>query len=197
MTKLTRKVKKEKFQNNIMLKRAGLKTSEIIERINHTYKLLDIIDETLVCNNVNRLSELLDLASLSSIIGNFLVIGIQKSSGGRFRSNHPHTYPDLITTQKDASNIEIKISLENNKPKGHLAKNGSYLTFRYFLGNESGKYMEKPNRGNIVWVWEVRFGFLNVSDFGTSSTTGDSGKTAPINKEGWKKMNIIFSDKTA
>lgn len=195
MSKIPRQVKKAQFQNNPILKDAGLQISEIIKSINHTYKLLDIIDDTLTANGLNRLSELLDLASLSSIIGNFLVVGIQNASNRRFVSNQPHRYPDLIATTKNASNIEIKVALENNKPKGHLAKDGYYLTFRYFLGDESCKYMKKPHRGNMVWIWEVRFGFLNIDNFSTSSTVGDSGKTAPINKEGWKKMHVIFSEK--
>ena len=55
--------------------------------------------------------------------------------------------------------------------------------------------LDSSNRGNIVWIWEVRFGFLDVEDFSVSNTEGDSGKTAPINSNGWNKMNVLFSEK--
>ena len=189
---MVRIVKSDQFHDNSKLQKADLRILEIVEGINYTYKLLDIIDNELVANQSCRLSQLVELANLSSIIGNFLALGIQKSSGKKFVVNKPHTYPDLISTVKQMPGIEIKVALEKNKPKGHLAKEGYYLTFRYFLGDRDGSYMEKPDRGDIVWIWEVRFGFLNTEHFTRSNTPGDSGKTAVINKKGWSNMNMVF-----
>ena len=49
---------------------------------------------------------------------------IVKASNGVFRKNGPHKYPDLLADRLDAANVEIKVALEDNKPKGHLAKPG-------------------------------------------------------------------------
>ena len=191
---------KRNIQNsNIILTKdmtcAGLTQKNLVSGVLHMYNILDIIDKFLVKEQSGRISTLVELANLSSIIGNLIAEGIVKTSSNIFKKNAPHTYPDLITENKNAKNIEIKIALESNKPKGHHPKNGHYLTIRYVLGDKNGKYMVgKNNRGDVVWIWEIRFGQLQEKDFNTSDTKGDSGKTAVINSTGWKKLKVIFED---
>ena len=85
--------------------------------------------------------------------------------------------------------------LETNKPKGHLAKKGYYLTFRYVLGDIYGSYVKgKENRKDVIWIYEIRFGYLHIKDFNFSSTAGDSGKTAVINAAGMQKLNVIYKN---
>ena len=79
------------------------------------------------------------------------------------------------------SQLEIKMALEDNKPKGHLAKPGFYLTCRYVLADTSGNFVRGvAQRGAVVWIWELRAGLLGMEHFNLSNTPGDSGKTEII-----------------
>lgn len=167
----------------------------IASGVTHAYKILDTIDNTLVSQKIERLSKLVELANVSSIFGNIISSGIANSSSGIYKKNAPHTYPDLLACHKRAKDVEIKVSLETNKPKGHLAKKGYYLTFRYVLGDIYGSYVKgKENRKDVIWIYEIRFGYLQKKDFNLSSTAGDSGKTAVINATGMQKLNVIYEN---
>jgi hypothetical protein len=137
----------------------GLTPHMLRHGVAETYRVLDTIDETLTSASGLRLSEIVELANLSSIVGNIVAQGIVNNSGGVFTRAGPHKYQDLRPTTETAEPIEVKISLENNKPKGHLAKAGHYLACRYVLGDEAGNYV-RGERGNVVWLWEIRFGHL-------------------------------------
>ena len=89
--------------------------------------------------------------------------------------------------------VEIKVALEHNLPKGHLPKAGHYLTFRYVLGNRDGTY-DRKERGEVVYMWEVRFGYVRKRDFAESNTEGDSGRTAVIKNEVLKRMERLYFD---
>jgi hypothetical protein len=54
-----------------------------------------------------------------------------KAGGGIFGRAGAHKYQDLRSKTSAEHNVEIKVSLEKNPPKAHLAKEGHYLTFRY------------------------------------------------------------------
>ena len=174
--------------------RTGLTRSMISEGITFVYDVIDRIDASLLQYEF-KLADVVELANLSSIIGNLIRHGIVEASNGRFVNSGPHKYPDMLANSPEAEDIEIKIALENNKPKGHLPKAGNYLTFRYVLGDSDGNFEKgKKNRNNVPWVWEARFGLLAEADFTVSNTPGDSGKTANINKSGWDKMEVVFLD---
>lgn len=174
----------------------GLDSNMLLEAINHCYHTLDIIDKQLIANNAPRLANLVELANLSSIMGNILGAGIAIASNGLYIRNKPHTYPDLLPQRDPAKNLELKIALETNKPKGHLPKEGIYMIFRYILGDINYKYIKgKNNRGNVVWIWEVKVGYLSRNDFVLSNTPGDSGKTAVIKTECLNSMALIYYDK--
>ena len=96
-----------------------LVTEETIKgSIVHCYETLDMIDQNLVSKGVSKLSSLVELANLSSIIGNLLGAGYADYSHGFYRRNRPHTYPDLIATNDRYPGIEIKTALVKNSPKG-------------------------------------------------------------------------------
>lgn len=101
--------------------------------------------------------------------------------------------PDLLAQTVSAKDVEIKVALENNKPKGHLAKPGYYLTCRYILGGSDGTYIFNQ-RGYVVWIWELRCGRLDESHFSKSDTEGDSGKTAVVNKNGMDILKVVYCD---
>lgn len=173
----------------------GLSTNIIRSAIQYTHDVLDRIDSTLVDSGSDRLASLLELANLSAIVGNLFRSGVSKGSNGAFKANKPHTFPDLVAVAPGAEDIEIKVALESNKPKGHLVKPGLHLTIRYVLGNRKGRYIRgKSSRGDVVWIWEVRLGFLTDEHFSFSNTPGDSGKTAVINSSGMDALIPVFVD---
>jgi hypothetical protein len=185
------------FVNEGTLTNIGLSHDILKSAIQTTYNLLDQIDATLVTAGVFPLSQTVELANLSSMIGNILASAIATHSGGVLLRNGPHRYPDLLTTRANAlvPDLELKMALEGNKPKGHLAKEGYYLTCRYVLCESNGKYMRgKANRGAVPFIWELRCGYLMEKHFNISNTDGDSGKTAVVNAAGMSELDIVYID---
>jgi transcriptional regulator with XRE-family HTH domain len=193
----TRTVKKECIRNIDVIQSIDITSDTILKAIEHCYNTLDIIDEQLQSNGGQRLSNLVELANLSSIVGNILGAGIADNSKDVFIRNKPHAYPDLIRKNGEGEGVEIKIALETNKPKGHLAKgkSGYYLTFRYVLTDSDGN-LNKKLRGDTVSIWEVKCGFINEEDFAESNTEGDSGKTATIKTNVFNSMSLVYLDPT-
>ncbi len=193
-------IRAQQYKNyfcNITSLKCRLTIEMLSAGIQYTYSTLDAIDVKLLERESPRLSVLVELANLSTIIGNLLSIRIVKASGGVFERAGPHKYQDLRATHLDpnAKNIEIKVALETNNPKGHLPKVGHYLICRYVLGDEHGAYsVGIKQRGDVVWIWELRFGYLEKQHFNVSNTEGDSGKTAVVNKEGMKHLAVIYFD---
>jgi hypothetical protein len=172
----------------------GLLPNVLEAGINDVYQTLDMIDAPLLANGGLRLAELVELANLSSIVGNVLANGIVKNCEGAYTRAGAHKYQDLRSGCAGVENIEIKVALEGNKPKGHLAKAGHYLTCRYVLGQEDGSYT-CGDRGNVVWIWEVRLGHLEKDDFSESNTAGDSGKTAVVTTDALRdKLKLVYFD---
>lgn len=173
------------------LKAAGLNQDILLAAVTNTHMVLDQIDSKLLEVGADRISQMIELANLSSMVGNLFGAEIAKNSAGKFVRNGPHKFPDLLAQTPDARDIEIKVALETNKPKGHLAKEGYYITCRYVLVDENGVY-NPIRRGEIVALWEVRFGYLKDEHFNLSNTPGDSGKTAVINKQGMEVLQIVY-----
>lgn len=179
--------------HDILYEITGLGPEWVESAINETHARLDIIDERLIEAGSPPLAELVELANLSSMIGNVLRAGLAAASGGRYLSNEPHTYPDLVSQDSSVPDLEIKMALESNKPKGHLPKPGLHLTCRYVLADRTGSYKRgRENRGSVPWIWEIRIGFLNEADFSISNTKGDSGKTAVIKTGALDRLTCIF-----
>lgn len=173
----------------------GLTLDMVKSGVAFAYNVLDLLDDVLIRKDLGPLSGLIELANLSTVVGNLMGRGIIRASGGVFEQAGPHKYQDLRTTgrSRDACHVEIKTALETNAPKGHLPKAGHYLTVRYVLLGSDGKLVAST-RGESVWIWEIRFGELDLTDFNLSSTAGDSGKTAVVNKAGMEKLKVIYLD---
>lgn len=173
-----------------------LLTKEIIKgSVVHCYETLDMIDQNLVSKGVSKMRNLVELANLSSIVGNLLGAGYANCSNGFYCRNKPHTYPDLIATRDSYPGIEIKTALEKNYPKGHQPKPGYYLTYRYCLTDEDGhKNKGEEAKWDTVTIWEVKFGYLKFEDFSCSNTEGDSGKTAVIKTDSLNAMKLLYLD---
>jgi transcriptional regulator with XRE-family HTH domain len=180
-------------QEDALRRLTGLGGDAIVAAIESTYLTLDMIDDELSERSSPPISGLVELANLSSMIGNLLCAGVDASSAGAYKRNRPHHFPDLVPQFDSLPELEVKTALETNRPKGHLPKPGTYLTFRYVLADRAGVYRRgKDNRGDTAWVWEVRVGVLSESDFDLSNTPGDSGKTAVINNDAFLRMERVF-----
>lgn len=169
---------------------------EIIKgSVTHCYETLDMIDQNLISKNSAKMSSLVELANLSSIVGNLLGAGCAEYSHGLYFRNKPHTYPDLVASDDNFPGIEIKTALLKNYPKGHQPKPGYYLTYRYCLTDENGhRHKGHENEWDTVTIWEIKFGYLNADDFSCSNTDGDSGKTAVIKATALNKMPLLYFD---
>lgn len=171
----------------------GLNGSQLLRAIDSCYETLDQIDSQLRRNGLPPIAELVELANLSSMVGNIVGAGLADASNGLYLRNKPHTYPDLVPQRDPAVSLELKMALETNRPKGHLPKPGTYITFRYVLGDSAGNYVRgKDKRGDTVWLWEVKVGELKENDFSCSNTEGDSGKTAVIRTGVHNDMPTVY-----
>jgi len=179
--------------NQPILKELEITSQMLKQSIEHTYTVIDAIDEKLIENEQPRLANLVELANLSAIVGNLFRSGFAKASDGRYVSNAPHTYPDLLSSDPNQAGLEIKVALETNKPKGHLVKPGMHLTLRYVLGKINEQFSRgKENRGDVIWIWEIRIGYLKPEHFSFSNTQGDSGKTAVVTSNGMDALSLVF-----
>jgi hypothetical protein len=172
---------------------AGLTSEEIVSGIRKAYSVLDTMDQALLEGFGVRLSGVVEGANFSSIIGNLLALGIVEASDGRFEQAGAHKYQDLRAVSHECQNIEIKIALERNDPKGHLAKAGWYLTCRYVFADADGNYAP-GERHDVPRIWEIRLGELVEEDFSISNTAGDSGKTANISKTAQRGLTLVYFD---
>ncbi len=191
-----RRLRLECFRNEDRLRDITSLTHQSLRgAIEDCYLTLDLIDSELGQRGSPPVSQLVELANLSSMMGNLLAAGLVEHSNGAYSRNAPHTYPDLLPNVSEQAGIEVKIALETNKPKGHLPKPGVHLTFRYVLCDREGKFVRgKANRGDTAFVWEVKAGRLGRSDYDLSNTEGDSGKTAVIKTAVLNAMTVVFFD---
>jgi len=191
-----RRLLAENFRNESKLREiTGLAHQAVRGAIEDCYQKLDLIDSELAKRGSPPVSELVELANLSSMMGNLLAAGLVEHSGGAYSRNTPHTYPDLLPRRAGFGGIEVKTALERNKPKAHLPKPGIHLTFRYVLCSHQARFTRgKENRGKTAHVWEVKVGELGANDYDLSNTEGDSGKTAVIKTVVLRAMTLIYFD---
>lgn len=189
-----RSAKCEHIRNeNILNRVTGLTSEMLISAINSCYRTLDNIDNQMISQNIPPIANLVELANLSSMVGNIVGAGLAENSNGLYIRNRPHAYPDLIPQRVGGTDLELKMALETNRPKGHLPKAGNYITFRYVLGYKDGSFNKgKESRGDTVWIWEVKIGSLSEDDFSCSNTAGDSGKTAVIKSSVHNNMPLVY-----
>ena len=101
------------FRNGAALRSTvGLSPDAVRSAILDCYKTLDTIDQQLVAHGADPMARLVELANLSSMIGNLLGAGLAAASNGLYRRNRPHAYPDLIPQNADLRDLVIKVALE-------------------------------------------------------------------------------------
>jgi transcriptional regulator with XRE-family HTH domain len=176
-----------------LLALTALSGAMLLAAVEKTYATLDLIDAQLLRSKSPPLAATVELANLSSMLGNILGAAIADNSTGLYKRNGPHKYPDLLPLKAPARDLEIKVALESNRPKGHLPKPGMYLSVRYVLGDQRGVH-EIGTRGDTIWIWEMKVGMLKPDDFNISNTPGDSGKTAVIRTAVFHEMPVVYLD---
>ncbi len=191
-----RRLKPEFFRNETKLQAlCSVNHQSLRDAIENCYQTLDLIDSELAQRSSPPISKLVELANLSSMIGNLLSAGLVEHSNGAYSRNAPHTFPDLLPKISGQAGVELKTALETNKPKGHLPKAGIHLTFRYVLCNREGRFVRgKAKRGDTAFIWEIKAGRLRTSDYDVSNTAGDSGKTAVIKTAVFNAMPLVYFD---
>jgi len=187
------------FVNAGALPAIGFTVEAMSKVIMATYRLLDRLDVTLGQDGVEPLCQIVELANLSSMVGNVLAAEMVKHSGGLYCRNGPHKFPDLLPNAEGAApgGVEIKMALNRNKPKGHLVKPGHYVTCRYVLVDREGNIVVDPADRARSWrpvIWEMRTGYLDKRHFNVSNTEGDSGKTAVVNEDGMLALKVVYVD---
>lgn len=182
------------FRNEADLERTtGLTSAMLRAGIEHCHQTFDTIDFQLELHGAKPIGKLVELANLSSMIGNVIAEGVAANSNDLYERNTPHTYPDLLPKKRPAIPLEVKIALETNRPKGHLPKPGTYLTFRYVLCGKDGVFTRgKDRRGDTPYIWEAKAGVLTKDDFDLSNTEGDSGKTAVVRTVSFDQMALVY-----
>lgn len=173
------------------LSQTDLKNTTIFDSVNFALKKINDINKAIKKDGGGTLFENVELANISSMLGNFIALGVEKNSR-EYRKNIPHTFPDLLNKKSKEKNIEIKVSHGKNLPKGHLPKEGFYLITRYSLINN--KNIISREDSEKIGIYEIRIGYLKVSDFNISSTENDSGKTASIKTDSLENMELIYHD---
>lgn len=106
------------FIDHPVLREVDLSVDVLRGGLEYAYQILDLIDRTLVESGAFRLSQMMELANLSTFIGNLLATGVANASDGILKRNGPHKYPDLLSQHIATPDIEIKLALEHNKPIG-------------------------------------------------------------------------------
>lgn len=189
---MPRELKRKYFYETKQTVDANINVDLIFNAVQHIYNIYDILDQQIYIGCGYHFADIVDTTDISTLMGNLLAFGMVDNSDGLFKLNKPKKFPDLLSQDLDVPDIEIKVTLENNKPKGHLPKSGYYLICRYVLCDENGKY--DGNRGYIPSIYQIRFGSINDLNFNIRSTTGDSGKTASVNWRGMMKLKVIYED---
>ena len=67
----------------------GLTQQMVIAGLEYLYDTLDRLDDTLIRAESPRMAQLVELANLSSMLGNLLATGIVRNSGGIFERAGP------------------------------------------------------------------------------------------------------------
>ena len=85
----------------------------------------------------------------------------------------------------------VKTALETNRPVAGPDLAGIYLVFRYVLVDRKGDFTRGESaRGDMVAVWEARFGVLNKANF--VPVRGQKGPT--LRKDALDRMELVYYD---
>jgi hypothetical protein len=159
--------------------------------IDAAYRKLDVIDEQMRESGSPSLVELVGLEHLNALLAGALASGVVKSAPAQYVQNSPRQHPDLLPLQHGLPEMVVRTALETDRPVARPELAGIYLVFRYVLVDRKGEYTRgKASRGDMVAVWEARFGELGDADF--IPPHGGNGPT--LRKDSLDRMELVYYD---
>jgi transcriptional regulator with XRE-family HTH domain len=159
--------------------------------IDAAYRKLDVIDEQMRESGSPSLVDLVGPEHLDGLLAGALAGGVVKSAPTLYVRNSPRQHPDLLPLQHGLPEMVVKTALETDRPVAGPELAGIYLVFRYVLVDRKGEYTRgKASRGDMVAVWEARFGELGESDF--IPPRGGHGPT--LRRESLDRMELVYYD---
>jgi transcriptional regulator with XRE-family HTH domain len=157
--------------------------------IDAAYRKLDVIDEQMRESGSPSLVELVGLEHLNGLFAGVLAGGVVKTSPSLYVQNSPRQHPDLLPLQHGLPEMVVRATLETDRPVGEAP--GIYLVFRYVLVDRKGEYTRgEASRGDVVTVWEARFGELAEGDF----LAARGGKGPTVRKNALDRMELVYYD---
>jgi transcriptional regulator with XRE-family HTH domain len=174
------------------LTQATLLSGHIVRKaIDAAYRRLDVIDEQMRESGSTGLVELVGLEHLSALLAGVLANGVVKASPSLYVQNGPRQHPDLLPLQHGLPEMVVGTALETDRPVMGSETAGIYLVFRYVLVDRKGEYTRgKDSRGDMVAVWEARFGELAEDDF----LLPRGGKRPTLRKDALERMELVYYD---
>ena len=159
--------------------------------IDAAYRKIDVIDEQMRESGSPTLVELVGLEHLNGLFAGVLASGVVKASPGLYVQNSPRQHPDLLPLQQGLPEMVVRTALETDRPVAGPELAGIYLVFRYVLADRKGDYTRgEAARGDMVAVWEARFGELTGADF--VPARGRKGPT--LRKDALDRMELVYYD---
>ena len=159
--------------------------------IDAAYRKLDVIDEQMRESGSPSLVELVGLEHLDGLLAGALASGVVKSAPAQYVQNSPRQHPDLLPLQRGLPEMVVRTALETDRPVTGPELAGIHLVFRYVLVDRKGEYTRgKDSRGDMVAVWEARFGELDEADF--IPPRGGHGPT--LRKDSLDRMELVYYD---
>lgn len=159
--------------------------------IDAAYRKLDVIDEQMRESGSPSLVELAGVEHLNALLAGALASGVAKTAPTLYVQNSPRQHPDLLPLQHGLPEMVVRTALETDRPVVVPETQGTYLVFRYVLVDRKGEYTrgEGP-RGDMVAVWECRFGELTEADF----LPPRGGKGPTLRKDALDRMELVYYD---
>jgi transcriptional regulator with XRE-family HTH domain len=163
----------------------------IRKAIDAAYRKLDVIDEQMRESGSPSLVELVGLEHLDGLLAGALASGVVKAAPSQYVQNGPRQHPDLLPLQHGLPEMVVRTALETDRPVAGPGLAGIYLVFRYVLVDRKGKYTRgQTSRGDMVAVWEARFGELWETDF----IPPRGGKGPTLRKDALDRMELVYYD---
>ena len=159
--------------------------------IDAAYSKIDVIDEQMRESGSPHLVDLVGLDHLNGLLAGVLASGVVKASPGLYVQNSPRQHPVLLPLQHGLPEMVVKTAHETDRPVAGPDVAGIYLVFRYVLVDRKGDFMRGESaRGDMVAVWEARFGELAEADF----IPHRGGKGPRLRKDALERMELVYYD---
>jgi len=175
----------------------GVTTTHVKSAMDEFANFLEFVDTQLLGKGLTRIEDMLMPANFSSMVGEFMSVGIPKYCKTVVKNQYHNGHPDLLPTGKYEANaaqhagkdgIEIKASRYLKGWQGHNPEDAWLMVFVFQGGRPTDK---------VKGIEPVRFRFLMVAGallskrdwlFAGRSKTSRRTITASVTRSGLDKM---------